>query len=266
MTNINSENTYARQLKIIKLVISLVAVTYLYMPITSWAQEADGYAFQVNENFTPGIYEALVDAKVYYDIDKKAVQKDSFIKKGTQISVYSAGYHGAQQPSIDWLNLSEGQECNGKILPWEKFGWIGTLIKDFKRIGDLPKPIYKNGIITNCATIKQPSPISDAGLPLLVIKSVSQVTPDKGIISRSPIKVTGKIEFGHDAAGGSFMINDGKNGQYNLGYVWDIDEATQAELGKIADAGTTVTVKGILKVWKDGSSAFDNTDPISIFK
>lgn len=47
---------------------------------------------------------------------------------------------------------------------------------------------------------------------------------------------------------------------------WAQKGDTQAELGKLADSGTTVTVKGTLEVWKDGSAAFDNADPISIFK
>lgn len=134
-----------------KRVIMLLASVCLSMPLSSLAQKADGYDYQNNDNFPPGVYEAVVDAKVYFDIDKKSVEKSVRLKKGTRISVYSAGYHGSQSPSIDWFNLGDGQECNGKILPWEKFGWIGAVKKDFIRVADLPKPIYKNGIIINCA-------------------------------------------------------------------------------------------------------------------
>lgn len=249
-----------------KLLINLLAVVCLNVPTISWAQKADGYDYQENDNFPPGIYEAVVDAKVYFDINKKMVEKGVLIKKGTRVSVYSAGYHSAQPPSIDWLYLGEGQECNGKILPWDKLGWIGTLKKDFTRVEDLPRPIKKNGLITNCATMSYASQATVAGSPLLVIKAVPQATPDKGIKSRSPAEVTGKIEFGNDAAGGNFRINGGKKKQYTLVYVFDIDDATQAALGKIADAGTTVTVKGILKVWKGGGTSFDNANPINIFK
>lgn len=249
-----------------KLVEYTLALVCLSVPALASSQKADGYAYQENDNFTPGIYEAAVDAKVYFDIDKKAVEKGALIKKGTRISVYSAGYHGAQPPSIDWFNLDGGQECNGKILPWEKLGWIGVLKMDFTRVKDLPQPIYKNGIITNCAATNPAASSGSAGAPLLVIKAVPQSTPDTGIKSRSPVEVTGKIEFGHDAAGGNFWINGGKKQQYTLVYVWDIDDTTQAALGKIADAGMTVTVKGIVKVWQDGSSSFDNADSISIYQ
>jgi hypothetical protein len=131
-----------RKGKSMKLVTNLLAVTCLTMSGVSWAQKADGYAWEPNDNLRPGIYQARVDAKVYFDIDKKAIEKGVIVKKGTRISVYSAGYHSAQPPSIDWFNLSEGQECNGKVLAWDKFGWIGVLKKDFTRVGDLPKPIY----------------------------------------------------------------------------------------------------------------------------
>ena len=109
-------------------------------------------------------------------------------------------------------------------------------------------------------------PVAATGSPLVIIKAVPQTTPDKGIKSKASIEVTGKIESGHDAAGGNFWVNGGKKKQYTLGYVGDIDDATQAQLGKIVASGATVTVKGTLKTWKDGSAAFDNADPISIFK
>lgn len=249
-----------------KLGINLLALACLSMSAIAWAQKADGYAYQQNDNFPPGIYEAVEDAKVYFDIDKKSVEKKALIKKGARISVYSAGYHSAQPASIDWFNLGEGQECNGKLLPWDKLGWIGVLKQDFKRVESLPKPSKRNGLITNCVSMAPEVSASGAATQLLLIKAVTQSTPDKGIRSRSPVEVTGKIESGHDAAGGNFWINGGKKRQYTIGYIWDFDDATQAELGKIADTGTIVTVKGTLKVWKDGSASLDNADPISIFK
>ncbi len=110
--------------------------------------KADGYLYQENENFTPGVYESIVNAKVYFDVDKDSFDKKLFIKKGIKINVYSAGYNGTEQPSINWLNLNS--DCNGNILPWKDLGWIGVLSKDFKRVGDLPELIYKNGVYTNC--------------------------------------------------------------------------------------------------------------------
>jgi uncharacterized protein len=127
---------------------------------------ADGYAFREHATFSPGIYEAVVDAKVYSDIDETAAHERLRIKKGTRINVYSAGHHGGTPPSTDWMQL--GGDCNGKILAWDTFGWIGTLSKDFRRVGDLAVPIYEKGVITNCAatnsgaqTLPDDEPCSD---------------------------------------------------------------------------------------------------------
>jgi hypothetical protein len=72
--------------------------------------------------------------------------------------------------------------------------------------------------------------------------------------------------MGNDAAGGNFWINGGKKKQYTLRYVWDLDDSTQKQLIKLAESRTKVTVKGTLRIWKDGSSDFDPAKPINIFK
>lgn len=150
------------------LIVCSLQVSYAY------AQKASGYAYEENDNFKPGLFEAIKDAAVYYDIDSTAIAKNVIIKKGTLISVYSAGYSLAEEPSTKWFNLSFGKECNGELIPWGKISWIGVLEKDFRRIKDLPGPIYKKSRITNCdpasymrdsigktANLKFPSPSFD---------------------------------------------------------------------------------------------------------
>jgi hypothetical protein len=102
--------------------------------------------------------------------------------------------------------------------------------------------------------------------PLLTIPGNPEVSVDKGVKKRVPVEVTGIIEQGHDPAGGNFWVNGGKKKQYTIRYLFDLDDATQAELGKLAESGAKVTVKGTLKVWKDGSAAFDESKPIVISK
>lgn len=101
---------------------------------------------------------------------------------------------------------------------------------------------------------------------LLTIPGNPQAPADKGIKKRMPVEVTGTIEQGHDAAGGSFWVNGGKKKQYTIRYLFDLDDALQTELGKLADSRTQVKVKGTLKVWKDGSAVFDDAKPVTIFK
>jgi len=81
-----------------------------------------------------------------------------------------------------------------------------------------------------------------------------------------PVEVTGTIEQGHDAAGGSFWVNGGKKKQYTIRYLFDLDEALQEELGKLSDSRILVKVKGTLKIWKDGSAAFDDAKPVYIHR
>lgn len=102
--------------------------------------------------------------------------------------------------------------------------------------------------------------------PLLTIPGNPQTLADKGIKKWMPIEVTGTIEQGHDPAGGNFWINGGKKKQYTIRYLFDLDEAMQTELGKLADSQTRVTIKGTLKIWKDGSAAFDDAKSVTIFK
>lgn len=102
--------------------------------------------------------------------------------------------------------------------------------------------------------------------PVLTIPGNPQTITDKGVRKRIPVEVSGVIEQGHDAAGGNFWLNGGKKKQYTIRYLFDLDEAMQAELGKLADSNAKVTVKGTLKIWKDGSAAFDDAKPVSIFR
>lgn len=102
--------------------------------------------------------------------------------------------------------------------------------------------------------------------PILRIPANPSSESSKNIKSRKPVEVTGKIAFGHDAAGGYYWIDGGKNKQYTLGYVFSIDDAIQGQLAKLEEKGVVVTAKGVLKTWKDGSAAFDDSQPIAIFK
>lgn len=83
---------------------------------------------------------------------------------------------------------------------------------------------------------------------------------------KKEIELKGVVLFGHDAGGGNYWIDGGKGKQYTLIYVWAIDDKLQDTLGQLADTKTKVIVKGTLSVFKDGSTSFDNSEPIEIFK
>lgn len=251
-----------------KRIIQLLTLVSFAVPAIS--QAADGDAFKQNRKFPPGVYEAVTDAAVYFDIDRAAIEKGVVIKKGTRIYVYTAGNHSTRTPSFDWFSLSETQNCNANLLQWDRFAWAGVMKKDFYRVGSLPKPVYRNGLVSNCEVASLDGAASNADNAnnsgaLITIKEATRATqPEKNVTSRQVVEVVGKIEQENNAAGGNYWVNGGKGKLYVLGYVRDLDEDTQNQLNRLVKSGVSVTVKGTLKSWKDGSTSFDNDQPVSV--
>ncbi|MFY9261420.1 MAG: hypothetical protein WAO71_13040 [Gallionella sp.] len=259
-----------------KRIIQLLTLVSFAVPAIS--QAADGDAFKQNRKFTPGVYEATVDANVYFDIDRAAIEQGVVIKKGTRIYVYTAGNHSTRTPSFDWFSLSETQSCNSNLLPWDRFAWAGVMKKDFYRVGSLPKPVYRNGLVSNCEAGSADSSMgnsdsafgasdntaANSGAMLTIRETARVVPPEKNVTSRQAVEVTGKIEQENNAAGGNYWVNGGKGKQYTLGYLRDLDEDTQNQLNRLVKSGVSVTVKGTLKSWNDGSTSFDNSQPVYV--
>jgi lysyl-tRNA synthetase class II len=139
--------------------------------------------------------------------------------------------------------------------------------KDFYRVGNLPKPVYKNGLVTNCDVSGGASTggASSGSGALFTIKEAARTNrPEKNVTSRQSIEVLGRIEQDNNAAGGSYSVNGGKGRQYTLGFVRDLDEDTQNKLNRLVKSGVSVTVKGVLKTWADGSTSFDTDQPVTV--
>ena len=103
-------------------------------------------------------------------------------------------------------------------------------------------------------------------IPYILITATKKGGYDKNIKQKKSAEVTGTIVRGHDAAGGNFCLNAGKKKQYTIRYVWELDDATQAQLDALSESKTKVTVKGTLDTWIDGSVSFDGAEPINIYK
>lgn len=213
------------------------------------------------ENFPPGVYEAKTTVKVYYDLENKAVEKGVTIKKGSKVNVYSAGHKMNQKPSIEWFNLSEASECNGNLLPWDKFAWAGVKSKDFKRVGDLEAPKLDKGIVTNCGRQVGGSTVASGKGQLTLPANPNPMKSDGKMKS---VSMNGTIEFGHNEAGGYFGLNTGKKKLTTLVYVFAADDKAQDKLQQLAGSKTKVNVSGTLETWKDGSSSFSDASPINI--
>ncbi len=145
-------------------IVKMLLFVLVFIFTNSYIAIASGY-YEEQENFRPGIYEAKVNAKVYYDLSGDSFHPTHRIKKGTRVSVYSAGKNSTRKPSVAWFNLSDGRECNPDTLPWGDIAWIGVHATDFKRVDSLPEPVFKSGRISNCVqtdnrsatTVKQAS-------------------------------------------------------------------------------------------------------------
>lgn len=245
-----------------KRIIQLLTMVSFAVPAIS--QAADGEAFKQNKKFPAGVYEATADAKVFFDIDRTAIEQGIVIKKGTRINVYSAGNHATRSASFDWFSLGDTQNCNTDLLPWDKFTWVGVQKKDFYRVGNLPKPVYKNGLVTNCDSGASNAANAGSGALLTIKETARAPRSEKNVTSRQAIEVAGKIEQDSGSAGTSYSINGGRGKQYTLGYMRDMDEETQNKMNRLVKSGVPVTVKGVLKTWADGSTSFDNDQAVTV--
>lgn len=88
---------------------------------------------------------------------------------------------------------------------------------------------------------------------------------EQNVKKRIPFKGTGVITFAA-YAGGNYYLTAGNNKKFPIGYVFSENiKKAENRLQSLAVTGTKVHVKGILKIWKDGSNGFDSRAPIEIF-
>lgn len=137
----------------------LVAV--LVFASSANAQHPSGYAYRPVLCFPPGLYEAVVDAKVYYEIAPPEAEEGVVVKKGTRLSVYSAGdVIGGE--SITWLDLgsfdSPELKCNLAPAPKLKAVLPAPFVraKDFRRVGSLAPLTYETRRNIRCGALDDP--------------------------------------------------------------------------------------------------------------
>lgn len=179
-------------------------------------------------------------------------------KKVTLVGVVGGGT-GSSYIEVGDKQYTFGTDTSlaNKIFKACKDGDKCSVVAILDRDGELDKVISATKVVITAVTSSR---------LVLTIAANEQVAADKDIKKRLPIEVKGTIEYGHDAAGGNYWVNGGKKKQYALKYIFELDDKTQDELGRLADSRAKVTVKGILKIWKDGSASFDDAQPITIYK
>lgn len=99
--------------------------------------------------------------------------------------------------------------------------------------------------------------------PLLVLERDENTVIPKGTTLKY-VELAGKIGFFHDAAGGSYGLMVGGR-EYLIRYVGFISDEQQAVFQKMMDDGRKVTVKGLLRTYKDGGATFDDASRIVVY-
>ncbi|MBU0700686.1 hypothetical protein KKE26_05255 [bacterium] len=131
---------------------------------------------------------------------------------------------------------------------------LGQLSKKYETCGDDPDRITSES---------EPSPSLQN--IILFIPSLPDKEDEKDVIKRTPVELTGTIEFGHDVAGGKYDLVSGKE-CYTIRYIWNLTDTAQDIISRLDEAKTRVIVKGTLKIWNDGGSMFDNSAPVFIYQ
>lgn len=102
-----------------------------------------------------------------------------------------------------------------------------------------------------------------AGQLLLVraAQAEQQVGPGRTF----PVSLVGRVEFGHDAAGGRYDLVNG-NARITLSYVWELSDADQDKLAMLQERKSRVRAVGMLMVYaNDGSAGFAGGAPLGIY-
>jgi uncharacterized protein len=78
------------------------------------------------------------------------------------------------------------------------------------------------------------------------------------------VELIGRLEFGHDAAGGRIDFVKGK-ASYTVRYVWQISEEENVLMNKWEESGEYLLVKAHLTTLKDGSKRIDDRFAVEIY-
>lgn len=103
--------------------------------------------------------------------------------------------------------------------------------------------------------------------PVLIIPAEAtgkSVTEKLSGATRRKVELIGRLEFGHDAAGGRTDFVNGKE-YYPIRYGWQISDQANEQISKWEESNEYVLVRGILVTLADGTRRFDDQAALEIF-
>jgi uncharacterized protein YecT (DUF1311 family) len=95
--------------------------------------------------------------------------------------------------------------------------------------------------------------------PALVIPAEKDV-PSHGEI----VELTGRLEFGHDPAGGRIDFVNGKK-WYTIRYAWQVSDQANEQIATLEETNEYVLVRGNLITLPDGTRRFDDRSKVEVF-
>jgi uncharacterized lipoprotein YehR (DUF1307 family) len=151
---------------------------------------------------------------------------------------------------------------DGKSYSFVSDSKVGNKIFNACKVGDM---CSITALIEDDEVIQSVSAVKKLPNVYLTIPATEK-KEDKNIKERKKVELKGIIQLKHNPAGRYYGLTVGKEKDYTLAYVWDVDNNLSDKLNDLIDSKQKVTVKGTLRIWTDGSASFDNAAPIEIYK
>lgn len=146
------------------LAIAFPAAAQMKNPTTGKTIERNDFVQLFGKGFTPGLYVAEKDVRLY-SAPRDDAQTEAVIRKGTRLRIYKAGHAKSAAKGADWLYLDTlvGAACNKSAVDVEAFkkaalkkgneihvSWVMLIrASDMKRQKDIPEAV-KSGSGYEC--------------------------------------------------------------------------------------------------------------------
>lgn len=187
---------------------------------------------------------SLSEKRVCANAELSALDED-LARTYKEVLRLSPAQEDTKEQQRDWIknlrNVCKDDACLSRA-------YIGRNI-ELKRVrSTLP---FKPNLATPALTI----PAEAAG------KSVTEKLPGA---SWKAVELVGRLEFGHDAAGGRTDFVNGRN-FYTVRYVWQISEQANTQVTRLEETNEYVLVRGVLVTLPDGVKRFDDQATFEVF-
>lgn len=194
-----------------------------------------------------------------FDCNKAATVTEKLVCSNSEISLLDDKVSAAYKGAIAKAN-------NSAIIKARQRDWIKSVRNQCQDSTCLTQ-VYTNRLeqLSQLSSNVDNAPDqANASHYIVIPKSDQPVTVKNSDVKLLPVQLVGTIAFGHDQAGGRYDFVSG-NKTYTIRYIWNLSDENQEQLAKLDGSKAKVTIKGVLRTWKDGSVEFNDAAPVTIF-